>query len=767
MTFDGTRGQFTQEHFTVIEIDAPTVFAGFGTPLSAGGLPSTELTTYKFTDYAGILAESNIWKCIKSIGEIPTKLQPGKGLAARGTASIKFTDFPGDPNPFAPDVTAQVKAQGTYFGKFDSRNVLVNRDCRIKNYRLNPDGTADLAASETRYYIVDKFNGDSKGGWTLKLKDELARVNFGESVWPLEQDGFLRFDVDDAVTLFSVDPNINYVIGDTIRIGDELSKVANVADIGTGAATITVGARGSDIIYTNTLSKTDKDDHSAGDEIVLCDVSDNEHIADLLKRILVDVGVDASFIPIVAWTVEVDEWLAGIRVNTIWIENLATSDVLVKILTYYQLDMWFDPVDREVKLSAVSVWQQSSSVLTEGNEIDFESIKFSKNENLRATRALVVYDKKYLARSESIENYNKGSLFTRPELETDDFYGKSKVKHFEFSFVIGTDAADLLVNRWVSRYINPINYSWTTQERKLNFKQGDIVDLNTSVDVGFDGLPSTQARGQILSIQPKYTSVGREYIVSALTYEPVFADNSEIVISGNITNVNLYTQYAGAPSAPITITFIFDGAKLSGTSNTIPAMKAGAFPIGSKIIIIMVNETDLMGRGGDGGEGQTLEWDPESDLWFTNSPFDGQSGGVVYDAQGVETDIYFSGATPSIAYPIADGYLLAPSAGDGAFDGSFTQGVESGAVSGRGGDGGDGSSIGTGGDGGLVVGTIGVNSIKGADGTSDRVTGSFGQAGNNNDANGGLAGSGIIDNGATVTLFGSNSTRYINGNGDH
>ena len=28
-------------------------------------------------------------------------------------------------------------------------------------------------------------------------------------------------------------------------------------------------------------------------------------------------------------------------------------------------------------------------------------------------------------------------------------------------------------------------------------------------------------------------------------------------------------------------------------------------------------------------------------------------------------------------------------------------------------------------------------------------------------------GSGIIDNGETVTLFGSDASRYINGNGDH
>ena len=45
--------------------------------------------------------------------------------------------------------------------------------------------------------------------------------------------------------------------------------------------------------------------------------------------------------------------------------------------------------------------------------------------------------------------------------------------------------------------------------------------------------------------------------------------------------------------------------------------------------------------------------------------------------------------------------------------------------------------------------------------------GAWGVAGGNAAESGGAAGSGVIDSGATVTFFGSNATRYINGNGDH
>ena len=142
-------------------------------------------------------------------------------------------------------------------------------------------------------------------------------------------------------------------------------------------------------------------------------------------------------------------------------------------------------------------------------------------------------------------------------------------------------------------------------------------------------------------------------------------------------------------------------------------------------------------------------------------PGNGLSGGLVYDAQGVDTDIYFSGATPSITYPVADGYIRAPSGGAGGF---FIAGLP--GEPGIGGNGGDGRSAGLGGDGGKF-GTVPVLALSGANGEIDGSGSGWGNTGANNDAAGGLAGSGVIDNGATVNFFGDTPARYINGNGSH
>ena len=146
-TFAASQNIPNQYHFTIVEIDLPVVegacttggtavIPGFGTPLSCDQ-SSNATMTYKFTNIdAPILPEDGIIRSIKTIRETTAELQTGKGLGSRATASIQMVDFPGlDPNPNAPGVTAEVKAQGTFFGKFSARNIFANREVRIKNYR--------------------------------------------------------------------------------------------------------------------------------------------------------------------------------------------------------------------------------------------------------------------------------------------------------------------------------------------------------------------------------------------------------------------------------------------------------------------------------------------------------------------------------------------------------------------------------------------------------------------------------------------------------
>ena len=785
-TFLATQNQRVQQHFEVFEIDLPVITGtctigtahGAGTPLSCDQPWTGEYKTYYFTnENAPILPSINgepVWRCIQSVSETATELKPGDGLSSRSSLSLTLSDFDKqDPN--ADIVDANTKDQGTYLGKLDARQIFENKAARLKLYRVEADGSIDLAnGAQVRNYLTSTMSLNTNGTWSIKCKDVLSLVNLGEKSWPITKGGFLQFDIDNSQNTITVDDAVTYNALDFLRIGNEFFQIVSVDTTTPTAPVLTVTTRGGDLYAPNSgvlLTITNATTHSAGDEVFICDLSDNETIDGLLTRILVESDFPVGLIPAADWAAEVLEWHSTDKINTLHSESEDVNDVINRILTGYLMDLWFSVTDNEAKLSAISVWKQSTALLTEGKEINAHSIKKTAKEQLRATRALVLYDKRNLSDSDNTASYKKGSQFSDNTLIGPELFTKHKDKLFDDNFIIDKDAADLLTQRYVSRFkFTPFERSFVTDERYLTFKTGDVVDLVTSVDQGIYGLPSSNIRSQITKITPSYKD-GRQYNVKAITYEAAFTTGSEIVLDSPLGSVNLFVL-AGAPSSSVDLTFVFDGSYSFGDN----AIITGDFASGTTLNIIMVNAFDGQASGGNGGNSDNI----------------GLNGGTVFTGStGVIVNIYFSGSTPSTTYPIADGYIRAPGGG-GAGGASYL--VSNATYSGGGGGGGAGRSVGIGGTAsidenvgqyngtdGANGGVDGIGGIGGVGTTSGLVDSSDGSDGGNWGIDaidslpsstsvgkaGGLAGSGIIDNGATITLFGDTPTRYINGGGDH
>jgi len=762
------------EQFEILEIKLPVITGdctiggsdGFGTPLYCDQDWSGEYKSYYFTNVnAPIIPSVNgepVYRCISSIRENPPEIKPSEGLSSRGSASISFLDFKGDPNKYAKGVTEEVISNGSFFGKLSIRNILENKEATLRLYTKKTGDVVDLSNYQSRNYLINTISPDSKNSsWSLSLKDSLSILNIDEKSWPIYTGGFLRSDIDDTTTSIPVDGDTDYSNAFAVRVSDELMEIVSVTDNLTTNATLTVKNRNSAIIAPNSgkiLSVAGKSSHSAGDEVFICELSDDEEIDSLIARILTDSGLDSSLIPLQEWREEIQEWHPTSRINTLHSESEDVNDAIKRILEGFLLDLWYEPTDKNVKLSAISVWKESTQLLTEGKEIDSYSISKSASDSIRATRAYVVYDKPDLTKDDETSSYKKASIFSDDTLIGPELYVEHKDKVFGANRLIDTEAANLLTQRYVSRFkFTPFVRQFTTPEKYLSFKTGDVVDIVSSVDQNADGTTSTNVRGQVTQIKPEYGKAGRNYKVRAMTYEAAFNQSSEIVISSPVSSANLHIL-AGAPSQPVELTFVFDGSYSYGDV----AIRSGRFAAGSKLIIILANGFDGQASGGKGGTGQSIEYDQESDSLRKFPAQNGFSGGVVFDAEGVNCDIYFSGNTPSTLYPEADGTIRAPSGGDG---GHF--GTGNGLISGNGGNGGDGRAAGAGGAAGFA---LGGNIQKGVDGLGGTETGElsgFGSRGNDNGATGGAAGSGIINSGAIVNLFGINSTNYINGNGDH
>lgn len=787
MAFDNNRKQFTIETFEMViletDIIGPTCTVngqeGWYTPLTCDedtvvGQKKHIFTTPNFPigifDYLGV---DTVFPQIPfgGISETPAKIRPNKGLAGRGTMNFKIKDFDGDPGP------TRTSEAGKYLAKLRKRNILENKPITlILGHTI--DGVISMNDLQVRHFVVDSFEYQGDDEWSVSCKDELYLLDKEEAVWPPQTNGYLRSDIDNSTTSIPVDADTDYSNAEVVRVGDELMKVISISGNLTPSATLNVSTRGSSIQTPLgvRVSVTRADEHEADDEVFICELVSDSRIDDLLVEILTSVGLPLDRIPVSEWASEIDLWHPTTRINTLYIESKEANDVIGRILRDYLMDIWFDPVARSVRLSAISVWRETDITLNDGVEIESYSLNFSTMPEEQYTRTSILYDKRNLAESDDAVNYKKLSRNVNSSAESD--YGV-KLNRLEPSILLDKDSADLLVQRQTARTSTPpVSYSWVTREQFLDFNTGDVANINSPELIGLDGLPQIQ-RAQIISIKPVYNQKqGRLYNVKALSYEPPVTDPDaplEIVITGRNYNLNLHIL-AGAPPTPVEVTYIFDAATVGSGSVSFdqPAIRAGNFANGSKLTLIWINGSKWSSKGGGGGLGGESISEPPSQ--FVSPPSGGSKGGLVYWSEGVDTDIWLEGTIGSYT---ADGQMRAP--GGGATGGLAAQ---TGNTAGGGGGGGAGIDPGQGGisrilnllssptangNPGDEDGNGGLGGDDSNGGLPGKKGGDWGEDGEGNFYNGspipgGAKGHSLKKDGAVVNIYGS--ARFTQGGGD-
>lgn len=801
MSFDTNKLDLFQEHFTIVEIDLPAFSSGqtctvagvdgFYTPPTCDQTwDGTTLKTYRFgttntplnfghpntsAGLPGDVIDLNdpIYRVISAVDESGTELRPGEGLAIFGSASVGFIDFVADPGPVT------TTEAGTFFGKLNARNILNNKAVRVIKYHVHDnDGVYGESDGQISFYTIDVFKNVSKGKWSLALKDELSDLEADKTQFPVPTNGTLRTDIDDLVVQIPVDSTTDWTQAAfpyTINVGGELMKVSAVTGNLTGSALLQLSiGRGGDIVYTNTLSTTIAEEHSIGDDVQICHTSDNENIAAFLQTVIVDAGMPSGNIPISDWLAEIAEWHPLDKLNTVWFEPNSSEDVVAEVCTDFLLDIWFDLIDREVRMTAISVWQVSGSTVEEGKQITHDTFKAVPKDLKRFSRAFISFDKPNKTANDDVVNFRALSANLNLGLEADGFYGKPKTKEFDKSSLLTKNGADLLTQRTVARFgETPNEFSWDTEERFMDYKTGDIVDIITNELQGVGGGP-LEVRAQVLSVtQINSVDKGRKYRTKALFFASAFADGTEFIITDNSSEVNIHT-FVGAPSQIVNVTLIIDGANLS-SSNTgifIPALFSGPFAFGSKITVILKNNAAIQSAGGNGGAGGLSVFLAAT---LINGPGSPGFGGGACITSTVAMDLHLGGV---ILGHTALGTVKAPGGGGGGEDG---HGPGPNTIGGHGGGGGAGSDIGPGGSGGFASSDIGTETdgipgqsgdLVGNGGTAGGVAagdgGDWGQPGANasGGANGGAAGKGILNFGGNFNIFtNGNLGRFINGSG--
>lgn len=794
------------EEYYFIEWDLPEVAGvctiggqpGYGTPVTCTDQPDGAITTktYKFTDTALVLAESDIYKCVKNVTETTVELKGGTGLGTRATVSVTFDDFINiDPNPESPALVAtpSIKNNGTFFGKLDQRNYLTNKPFRVIRVGINPDTKIEVYR-ETNAYLSQEFKRNKNGQWTMTGKDAMYRADQSKSQYPEPLTGRLTSAVTDSDTSITFagdvadwDETNNLAI-----IGEDLMLITSPPSGSSTSVTLTVSRLSTitlGVTNPRTINNT-PEEHDVGDEVYRGKLFQDVQIVDLLVDIFTEMGLDSSLWDEAAIDDELQAWIASPAISAIYYESNDTVEVLNSLCSTYLIDVWFDTrvvsgfPDGQVKVKATSPWAETVKTLTEGVNFNYNSLSTNQPEQKQFSRCFLQYNKRNLVANDDDVNFLSSSLGIDSEVESDRFAGEVTVKRLAKSTILGGSnddiaVADLTTSRFVRRFSQKpgVNLLDGTSGTIDGIELGDVINVLSESIINFDGTPRQENRAQVINITPKRDSVaGINYMVKTLTYDPfagaITGDPIPVV---NDSNVNLFVEANGPVNEGEEFTFIFDGNQMF-QGDLGQTVTTGTWPDNSTINIVMLGTTqtaDFRAAGGNGGKGQGADGPAEQ----------GADGGIVLlsesDNVGLTLNIYLSGnRTVQGENYTCDGKLIAPGAAGG---GAGTTDTTPGFDGGQGGSGGAGRPFGLSGIGGVGTGEGG-DGLNGSNGTLDTGgdstdggdggdNGENGQAGVNSDgtgAAGGTAGAAIsFSAGTTVEVFGATiGVNYIKGSGD-
>ncbi len=647
--------EFRQQHFILYELVlpyctacTPTTESGsnqWHTPVTCEESSDTEYRLWFTSNKAPLMTQptpsisgksilnSKVFRVVTSGDESTAKLKPAEGLSSRSTMKMACVDFSGDPGPI------NFSDEGTFFGKLIARNVLSGKKI-ISHYYTMLDETSPpvLTGSATHFIESTELSG---GQFSIGAKDALKDIEALSQKFPFPSEVEITSDIDATQTSFDVNDSTGLIDGSVIRIDDELLRL-NANPIGN---TISVYTRGQSFSADSVIVyKTRTDEHTAEATVQPCYPMWGYRIYDVLQVLFVESGLGA-FVNYAQWKAEIDEWNSDAKLYGVLHTSDKFESVINSILSHYMIDMWLDQNSQLLVVSAVSAWKDSKRQLTEGN--DFSKLKTKTLANERYSRAMIYSYKEYKTDDDDPVNYSKLILRTDLEKEHSDFYGDIKLKEFENSEFMKNSDAISLCQRYIQRFADaPKQISFTMEERKLaNTKLGDVVEVISRDSQTAEGLYLTsKERVQITRIQPDLNNVGRMYNITSLSYAPLLASNPgeelTITLSGSLFDVNLYAE-AGKPNLALNITFVFDGATIGSTSTSFYSMTAAGFVVGSRVRVILINNSTWSAIGGSGGNVSYTEGVAFS--VFTNgATTHGGNGGGSFNSGGVDCHVYLN-----------------------------------------------------------------------------------------------------------------------------
>lgn len=606
---------------TYIELDVPICTRTYGVAPCTASIPTTgsiKCFNSKRTcqDTANFLASDVTWRFAKPATYLPTDIDIvaasildisytpatislGKNLGTRATLSITFKDHPHSDtgegfDKYLADRTYDPYSRGTFWGKFRARQPFVRgQELRWITGLLGDD----LADMETRYFIVDSFDGPTpEGKYTIIAKDVLKFADGDRAQAPALSNGFLSADITAVATSATLLPsgigNAEYPASGYLNIGG--NEVASFTRSG-NTLTLVRGQLG-------TTATT----HKAQDRCQLVLRYVGEDVADIVNDLLVNYAdVPPSYITVADWQAETAAFLGTVYTANIC-EPTSVATLLSELAEQAGLAIWDDNIAQQVRLKVLHGVLTDADTFTPDNTLE-KALTIKEQPDQRLSRVQVYFGQKDPTKPLSnLDNYRSTSLTIDVEAETD--YGSSAIKTIYSRWIpeAGRTVADRLGAILIGRFRD--------SPRRLTFATARYADTDVELGQGYrvESFCVQDATGaqnnipiQTTRINPgpdRFTVEAEEMLWTAPDAD---LNNRHIVFDADTSNVNLRTSHDSIYPAPVsgsTVTFtVNSGVLISASSTAFRAVDTGIWPAG--VTLVLVIQGRIQGAGGRGGDG--------------------------------------------------------------------------------------------------------------------------------------------------------------------
>lgn len=774
MTFDAIKAQSQREACTIFEIDLdindPSLDAEFAQDPSSYGTPKTtddiraykegEFRTYRYS--SAYISNLDCFPNLVSAKSQPPKANPSIDVGFRASASVSLKDFVSTDAFELQGLYAIRRVTGSHFAKLFARNFMKNRPARIRRgYLVN--GVYDAANFQTEHYIIDEFQGVSlNGDVSFNLIDVLALTNGINAKAPETSNATLNAQIVDASTSATINLESGLTAAEiTAKFGANGAVGYMAIDSEYIKYTVTSATGVAPVVVSLTARAqfgTAKKDHNVNATVQRCiayptDTNIIDIIDDLIRNY---TDIDETYIPSSEWAALKTGELANFGLINIIAKETEIKKMLNELIQIGGLTMYVDVVERKIKISATPNFDAPVITFNQVEHLELDTLKISNKFDKLVTRQLVSWAPLDYSKDEQA-NYSK-TFRVAAIIEEDKSRlgtknaGKDVVSRWLPNTPNGNQIAAGIAQRNVSRFSQiPVEVSFEVDSKYIGniaggrMWLGSVFAVETINKVYCNGafqseILTCQCTSVVAASKPD------KWRVTGISYKANVPPNADFYIeAGEYYNYILSDNFSFTEAKEY-IVVINTGAAFGSTSTAWAAFRQGTFPSGATLKLI--NQGQLIGRGGNGGQGASPEWDSESGTCFYVIGDDGELGGA---ALSLSTDC-----------KIDNTFGLIASGGNG---GNGGEGRCVGAITYAGGGGGGGQGL-VGGNGGAAGAGV-VPAQAGASGTKN-YGGAGGQAGGTPPwwgyTGGELGGyQAILKNGKTLVITGGNNTTQIRG----